>query len=93
VLTDTEPTEVGTTGAPASPGVRTYPLVNRGDTDLTNYVGSRVTVSGRFQAETDAPAADRAPGVADRTGAAPDVRELIVEEVERTDGACANAER
>jgi hypothetical protein len=67
--------------------------VNRGDTDLTNYVGSRVTVSGRFQIETDAPAADRAPEVAERTGAAPEVRELIVEEIERTNGACANAER
>ena len=92
VLTDAEASEVGTAGSSANASTRTYPLVNRGDTDLTNYVGSRVTVSGRFQAETDVPATDRAPGVADRTGAAPEVRELIVEKIERTDGACATAE-
>jgi hypothetical protein len=93
VLTDADASEVGTAGPSANAASRTYPLVNRGDTDLTNYVGSRVTVSGRFQADTDAPAADRAPGVADRTGAAPEVRELVVEEIERTDGACASTDR
>jgi hypothetical protein len=93
VLADVEPTVVGTSGSRENQVLGAYPLVNKGDTDLTNYVGARVTVSGRFQAETDAPAADRAPGVAERTGAAPDVRELIVEEVERAGGACQDASK
>jgi hypothetical protein len=94
VLTEAGPAEVGTGGvsAPTSPS-GTYPLVNTGDTDLTNYVGSRVTVSGRFQPETDTAGADRAAGVAERSGAVADVRELIVEEVEKTEGTCAADKR
>jgi hypothetical protein len=42
---------VGTTGTAAT-GSQSYSLVNTGDTDLTQYVGSRVAVSGRFQGGT-----------------------------------------
>lgn len=63
---------VGTTGS-AAPGTEQFRLVHMGDTDLSEHVGHRVTVTGRFQRSSmtgvdtgvqtgsGAPTADTAP--------------------------------
>ena len=84
------PEEVGTSGKDADEApVRTYALINLGDTDLTRHVGSQVTVGGRFQPEdNDPPSLERAPELAERRGVEPDTPELIVESVEPVGERC-----
>jgi len=48
---------VGTTGAQAM-GTEQYRLIHTGDTDLSTHVGSRVSITGRFQSSSGVSAPD-----------------------------------